>query len=99
MFPVTEAIGDDVHWCIAEWVFKGQPWSLRLFILEAVREGVLELKIHSKRQALPERVGFDGGLYTKHFRARFSSSGIKEAFCKTRAANQSVVAPRDSVVR
>ena len=62
MFPVTEAIGDDVHWCIAEWVVKGQPWSFRLCILEAVREGGLELKIHSKRPALPERVGFYGGL-------------------------------------
>ena len=81
---------------------KGQPWSFRLCILEAVREGGLELKIHNKRQACPEWVGFDGGTDTKLFRVRFlviwyQRGTLQNLRCL--AANQSAVAPGESVVR
>ncbi len=61
MFPVTEAIGDDVHWCI---VGVGPPGLalgvFRFFAsvsLKGVREGV-ELEIHTKRQLFQIRQGF-----------------------------------------
>ena len=46
MFPVTEAIGDDVHWCIAEWGSAASPGVSRLCILESVREGLGFRKVH-----------------------------------------------------